>query len=85
MPVMDGFKASQQIKSMVKDGTMNDMIIIACTAIPDDAELQRKIREHKMDDYIPKPILKSHLKNTIFKYYKMVHGTILCPFYWKIL
>ncbi len=55
MPVMDGYKATEIIKSHYKDMKKNSPVIIALTASVSDEQRQRCYL-CGMDDYIPKPM-----------------------------
>jgi signal transduction histidine kinase/ActR/RegA family two-component response regulator len=65
MPVMDGFEATDRIRS--RGGDRKRQLIIAMTANT-HAEDRRRCLDAGMDDFIPKPILVGHLIETLRKH-----------------
>ncbi len=64
MPVMDGFKATEQILEKVASGTAKRPVIIALTADATQATRQR-CKDVGMDDYLLKPIEFSKLQDSL--------------------
>ena len=65
MPVLSGFKATQAIRKLEKNGTR--VPIIALTARTLSGERQRCLK-HGMDDYITKPVVLDTIKKIIAKH-----------------
>lgn len=61
MPKLDGFKATEAIKSF-----RPDLPVIAQTTFTDDVDTDR-LFQAGCDDYLPKPIRLEHLLNSIGK------------------
>jgi PAS domain S-box-containing protein len=66
MPIMNGYEATEAIRA-IKSG--ENIPIIAITAGTEKEEKEKCI-EAGMNDYIPKPILKGVIEETIFKWVK---------------
>lgn len=69
MPIKDGYIASQEIKSLIKEnkGEYYDVIIIAVTGMS-GIEEEKKCLEHGMDDFLTKPIQDKEVAD-ILKFY----------------
>ena len=70
MPVMDGLKATEHIREILRSGkgaANNHPVIIAMTANVMDG-IRRKCIDAGMDDYISKPVKMSSLKQLLVRY-----------------
>lgn len=67
MPVMDGYKASTEIKGLIDAGVMPSLPIIALTAQTGKADRERCIHA-RMDNYLSKPISMNRLKEVLKMY-----------------
>eukprot|EP01016_Furgasonia_blochmanni_P049975 TRINITY_DN7657_c0_g1_i2.p1 TRINITY_DN7657_c0_g1~~TRINITY_DN7657_c0_g1_i2.p1 ORF type:complete len:411 (+),score=71.66 TRINITY_DN7657_c0_g1_i2:63-1295(+) len=67
MPVMNGYEASRELKSMMKKGQIAKTLIIACTAFAFQSELD-KCLEAGMDDYLTKPVNSKQLEECLLKW-----------------
>eukprot|EP01016_Furgasonia_blochmanni_P029568 TRINITY_DN31026_c0_g1_i1.p1 TRINITY_DN31026_c0_g1~~TRINITY_DN31026_c0_g1_i1.p1 ORF type:complete len:563 (+),score=92.16 TRINITY_DN31026_c0_g1_i1:60-1691(+) len=67
MPVMDGLEATQELRGKIKEGSIRDMRILACTAYAFQSELN-KCLQAGMDDVITKPISMAVLREKIEKW-----------------
>lgn len=67
MPVMDGYTATKNIRSLIADGTIQDTSIIALTANAMKGD-REKCMEAGVNDYLTKPIRKFILNTTIAKW-----------------
>ena len=69
MPVMDGFKATETIREIESKLEIKRTVIIALTA--NIAQEDRdKCLANNMDDFLPKPVRKNDLQETINKWLK---------------
>lgn len=68
MPVMDGFTATRNIRSLLKDNS-GSIPIIALTASIDD-DLQLKVKAVGMNEYLLKPFSPEALYEKILEYLK---------------
>lgn len=64
MPVMDGFEATRQLRSLQQDGVVRDVPIIALTANIDQ-ESRRKCNDAGMDAYLSKPVSPEELQRLL--------------------
>jgi osomolarity two-component system sensor histidine kinase NIK1 len=64
MPVMDGFTATREIRTLEKQRNLRRTPIVALTAHA-IVGYREKCLEHDMDDYITKPLKKKILLETI--------------------
>mgnify|MGYP000937290318 CR=1 FL=1 len=55
MPILDGFETSKIVKKMIKNGEIDEVKIIACTAFVQKSD-EARAREAGMDDFCTKPI-----------------------------
>jgi CheY-like chemotaxis protein len=62
MPVMDGYEATRNIRSLAPGG---DKVTIVGTSASTDADTGRICRAAGMDDYLPKPISRSSLEGLL--------------------
>ncbi len=72
MPEVDGIEATQIIRNL-EQNTGKHIPIVALTAHA-MVGCQEKYLGNGMDDYLPKPINRDHLKNILIKYL-----TSVCP------
>ncbi|WP_185960363.1 ATP-binding protein [Pedobacter westerhofensis] len=63
MPVMDGIEATREIRQL-EDQSKANVYIIALTATVSD-DIQIKVREYGMNDYLPKPFQLDELRNLL--------------------
>lgn len=69
MPKISGYEVSRQIRN---NPEWNNVILVALTAnIGEDVEA--KVREAGMNDYLPKPVPMERLKNLLEKYTNEIH------------
>ena len=69
MPKVSGYEVSRQIR---KNPEWKDVVLVALTAnIGEDVEV--KVREAGMNDYLPKPVPMERLKNLLEKYTNEIH------------
>jgi PAS domain S-box-containing protein len=73
MPEMDGYEATQRIRSSVSKE--NQPIIIAMTANAMQGDREKCI-EAGMNDYMSKPILIDEVKRVIIKWYETIHNQL---------
>ena len=66
MPVMDGWEATKEILSLIAAKTIDDLIIVACTAF-DDAENLMRCGEAGMKYIIQKPVNQDKLADLLKK------------------
>ncbi|WP_353570923.1 response regulator [Candidatus Albibeggiatoa sp. nov. BB20] len=66
MPVMDGYKATQEIRALEKT-TGKHVLIVAMTAHSSPEDRQQCL-DCGMDDYIPKPFKMDSLKDVLEKW-----------------
>jgi len=69
MPVMDGYSATQEIKSKMNKGLLKEIPIIAITAHALKGD-RKKCLDSGMDDYISKPIKEEILEEALQKWSK---------------
>lgn len=70
MPIMDGYEATQKIRSIEKERkTEKPVLIFALTANASDED-KRQCLESGMDDFIPKPIKREMISELIDKWFK---------------
>ena len=55
MPVLDGYEASDQIRSFYRENIILQPMIVACTGHTEEEFVQKAWR-HQMDEILPKPI-----------------------------
>ncbi|HEA31384.1 MAG TPA: PAS domain S-box protein, partial [Leeuwenhoekiella sp.] len=66
MPILSGFEASQQIRSLEKENQLKATPIIALTARTIKGERERCL-SYGMDDYVTKPVIMQTLKKVLIK------------------
>ena len=71
MPVMDGYEATQRIRSDVSKANQPIIIAMTANALQGDRE---KCIEAGMNDYMSKPILIDEVKRVIKKWYETIHN-----------
>ena len=64
MPVLDGFETARRIKTMEKEGNIDPIKIIACTAFVQQSD-ENAAREAGMDDFSTKPIKFAVIKEKL--------------------
>lgn len=64
MPIMDGFEASDQIRTFCQQRKIVQPMIIACTGHTEDEFVQKAWR-HQMDEFIMKPASTQVLKDVL--------------------
>jgi CheY-like chemotaxis protein len=62
MPVMDGYSATKQIRGF------NELIPIIALTASASTDIQHRVSEFGMTDYLPKPFRPNDLFDIIFKY-----------------
>ncbi|BCE01657.1 ATP-binding protein [Marinicellulosiphila megalodicopiae] len=67
MPVMDGYQASRTIRNPESKAYNKDIIIVAMTANTMEGDRERCL-DAGMNDFIPKPVVKEHLKGVLNKW-----------------
>lgn len=67
MPILSGFEASQQIRSLEKENQLKATPIIALTARTIKGERERCLG-YGMDDYVTKPVIMQTLKKVLIKH-----------------
>ncbi len=67
MPIMDGFEATHRIRSLISEGYIDEMPIIALTANAMKGD-KEKCLEAGMNDYLSKPVRRAELNSTISKW-----------------
>lgn len=63
MPVMDGIEATKRIRQLENQSKANTYIIALTATVSDD--IQTKVKEYGMDDYLPKPFQLEELKELL--------------------
>jgi len=66
MPAMDGFEATKIIRKGIRDGKIEDVNIVACTAYH-ELEYKEKCLKAGMDDFMSKPITKEQIRRVLKK------------------
>jgi CheY-like chemotaxis protein len=64
MPHMDGFDASQRLRSLQRSGVIPPFRIVAATANT-GADTQRRCRDAGMDGFLRKPLLREALRREL--------------------
>lgn len=67
MPIMDGLEATRQIRSLIAEGSLGDVIIVALTANVMKGD-RKECLDAGMNDYISKPVCKEMLKTSLAKW-----------------
>jgi CheY-like chemotaxis protein len=62
MPVMDGFQATQEIRSLGEDSSSVPIVAVTANAFQSERE---KCFSSGMDDYLTKPVDKDRLKEAL--------------------
>jgi two-component system, sensor histidine kinase and response regulator len=73
MPEMDGYDATQHIRSEVSKAHQPIIIAMTANALQGDRE---KCMEVGMNDYMSKPIMIDEVRRIIKKWYESIHGPI---------
>ena len=71
MPVMNGFETCKNLKKKIKDGDIDDMKVIMCTATADLSDIERASTAGT-DSYCVKPVASGIIRE------KLVHCGLLC-------
>eukprot|EP00331_Platyophrya_macrostoma_P033664 CAMPEP_0176434962 /NCGR_PEP_ID=MMETSP0127-20121128/17015_1 /TAXON_ID=938130 /ORGANISM="Platyophrya macrostoma, Strain WH" /LENGTH=654 /DNA_ID=CAMNT_0017817851 /DNA_START=470 /DNA_END=2437 /DNA_ORIENTATION=+ len=73
MPVMDGFETARTLREEIKNKTIDELIIIGCTAFVNQNELDKALQAG-MNSYCTKPITPEVVKQKIKEYApKLLH------------
>ena len=67
MPIMDGYEATQRIRSLISQGYIDEIPIVALTANAMKGD-KEKCLQAGMNDYLSKPVRKTELNNIISKW-----------------
>ena len=67
MPIMDGYEASQILRSMMRSNEIPNIPIIAFTANTSERDIER-CYESGMVDYLSKPLLIQNMRNVLNKF-----------------
>ena len=73
MPLMNGYTACLKLKEFIKEGKIDDMKIIACTADTSMHNLQR-CKESSFDQMLDKPVMKVTLIGLLNRYKNFMEG-----------
>jgi len=68
MPVMDGFEASRWLREKMKEGIVQEVKIIGCTAFTDEQKINECMLT--MDEVISKPLDRAKLRRILKTYLK---------------
>lgn len=67
MPEVDGFETTRRIKDKVKNKEIEDVVIVACTAYPEN-EYKSKCLKAGMSEFVNKPVTKAKIMEILEKY-----------------
>lgn len=66
MPIMNGFEAARQLRALMKEKKIPEVLIIACTALAQSADIRNAI-DSGMDEVYTKPISKAKILKILSK------------------
>ena len=67
MPLMNGYTACIKLKDLIREGKVDDMKIVACTADTSSFNV-KKCKECQFDQMINKPVIKTILANLLNRF-----------------